>query len=436
MNRTTTATTLDLHRGSAIEILTGLPGDHVDLVATDPPYGLTKRFDLAALLADWTSRSDHDTGGRGLMGHRWDGVVPGPATWAQVLRVLKPGGYAFVFAAPRTVDLMGLALRLAGFEIVDQIVWLHGNGWPKSRDVGAQIARKHPDLDEAADWDGWGTSLKPANEPIIVARKPLAGTVVDSVLTFGTGALHIDAGRIGDTGRFPANVVLAHEPGCRPLGEVAVRTGSGTAPTRGVSGADQDGNTSATFGAETRPAGTVEVTHRNPDGTETVDAWDCAEGCAVATLDAQSGRLKARGNVNPTRSGGGNGRSPASAKAVIADHGAGDWGGASRFFYCAKPSQSERNAGLDADQTNEHPSVKPVALMRYLIELAARPGAVVLDPYLGSGTTAVAAAEAGVNCVGVDRDDDGLYLPVAAARARHAGASVETYGWEPEAIAS
>lgn len=113
-----------------------------------------------------------------------------------------------------------------------------------------------------------------------------------------------------------------------------------------------------------------------------------------------------------------------------------DFESADRFIYCAKPSQSERNAGLGDDQTNEHPSVKPVALMRYLIELGSRPGAVVLDPYLGSGTTAVAAAEAGVNCVGIDRDDDGLYLPVAAARARHAGAAVQTYGWEPEAIAS
>ena len=113
-----------------------------------------------------------------------------------------------------------------------------------------------------------------------------------------------------------------------------------------------------------------------------------------------------------------------------------DFESADRFIYCAKPSQSERNAGLGDDQTNEHPSVKPVALMRYLIGLAARPGAVVLDPYLGSGTTAVAAAEAGVNCVGIDRDDDGLYLPVAAARARHAGAAVQTCVWEPEAIAS
>jgi site-specific DNA-methyltransferase (adenine-specific) len=135
--------------------------------------------------------------------------------------------------------------------------------------------------------------------------------------------------------------------------------------------------------------------------------------------------------VNPTRSGGGNGRSPASAKAVIADHGAGDWGGASRFFYCAKPSQSERNAGLPQGIENIHPSVKPKALMRWLVDLGCAPGGTVLDPYLGSGTTAVACAEAGVDCIGIDRDDDGAYLPIASARAVHAGAELVAHGWEP-----
>jgi site-specific DNA-methyltransferase (adenine-specific) len=420
-----------LHRGSALTVLSALPDSSVDSVITDAPYGLGD-IDIAAVLTDWLAGRDHAATGGGLMGHEWDSVVPGPATWQEVLRVLKPGGYAAVFASPRTVDLMTVSMRLAGFQILDQIVWLHGNGWPKSRDVGKQLAKTLPAGDPLVEqWSGWGSSIKPANEPIVVARKRHPASIAVNVLRHGTGAVNIDGCRIGGTGRFPANVVLAHTPWCVETGTAEIQTGSGTAPVKKRSGAGSDGNTSATFGTESRPVGDVQLTHRSPDGTETVEIWECAPGCAVAELDAQTGIMKARGNVNPTRSGGkGASDAPASQKAVIADHGAGDTGGASRFFYCAKPSQSERNAGLADSEKNPHSSVKPVELMRWLARLftpqvtpaGGRP--LVLDPFLGSGTTAVAAALEGFDCTGIDRDDDGTYLPVAGARAAHAGATV------------
>jgi site-specific DNA-methyltransferase (adenine-specific) len=241
-------------------------------------------------------------------------------------------------------------MRLGGLEIVDQLVWLHGQGWP----------RPHP-LSLAAD-DDVAASLKPAATPILLARSPILGSLSDTWTQHGTGLLRLTTTRVGH--RHPANVVLSHEPACT-------------------------------------------------DET-------CIAECPVNLLDVQSGRLKARGNANPTRSGGGSGAS-GPAKAVVTDHGQGDEGGASRFFYCARPSASERNAGLAHAVTNEHPSVKPVALMRYLIELVTPPGGTVLDPFVGSGTTAVAAVEAATRCVGIDRDDDGLYLPIAVARVRHAG---------------
>jgi site-specific DNA-methyltransferase (adenine-specific) len=270
--------------------------------------------------------------------------------------VLRPGGYLAVFGHPATLDLLTVSMRLGGLAVVDQLVWLHGQGWARPHTRSLDV-----DEDVAA-------ALKPAARPILLARAPLDGTVAQTFALHATGLLRLEQTRA--SGRRPANALLSHEPDC------------------------------------------------NND--------TCDPGCPVAMLDAQSGRLKARGNVNPSRSGGGSGASGPS-KSVLADHGGGDWGGASRFFFCARASTSERNTGLAAGQTNPHPSVKPVAVMRWLSELMCPPGGIVLDPFIGSGTTAVAAAEAGMDCVGNDRDEDGLYLPVAAARARHAGAEVRLH---------
>lgn len=360
-------TTAMFERGPAAEVLAGLAPDSVHAVVCDPPYGLAPNLDLPALMEDWMTTGEHVPQRAGLLGHDWDGAVPGPATWREVLRVLKPGGYVLAFAGARTADLTGLALRLAGFEIVDQIVWLHGTGFPKGRDYGPAVAKLVGDGPEADRWSGWTTTLKPSNEPILVARKPHKGSVAKNLVAYGAGAMNIAGCRIGDVGRFPANTVIAHLPGC--------------------------------------------------DDT-------CDPDCAAALLDAQTGTMKARGNVNPTRSGGGGGRAAAATeRSVIADHGAGDSGGGSRFFYCAKPSKAERNAGLPEGTKNPHPSVKPIELMRWLIRLVTPTGGVVLDPFCGSGTTLVAAALEGFDSIGIDRDDDGTYLPIAQARVAHAGAT-------------
>lgn len=339
------------------------------------------------------------------MGRAWDAFVPQPALWREVLRVLKPGGHALVFAGSRTVDIMGLSLRIAGFEVRDQLQWVYGSGFPKSLDVSKAIAsgggrpedirrmmmgdayvpskRGRVNYDHGGGsamngvtgepplntgWEGWGTALKPAHEPIILARKPLAGTVAKNVQAFGTGALNIDGCRIesaprpvmvrtttevaatamsgkstgatsnGDVtslGRWPANVIL-DEDAAAALDEQSGTLTSGSGAVKRKSGRDRDGNTSSALGKESRP-----------------------EGTPIACF--------------------------------------GDSGGASRFFYCPKVSPSERG-----DST--HPTMKPVALMRWLVRLVTPPGGLVLDPFMGSGSTGVAAAQEGFGFVGVEME--------------------------------
>jgi site-specific DNA-methyltransferase (adenine-specific) len=259
-------------QGDCLEVLRGLPDNSIDSIVTDPPYGLSKEPNISEVLTKWVAGEPYDHGHGGFMGKAWDSFVPHPDVWKEVYRVLKPGGHALVFAGTRTQDLMTIALRLGGFEIRDVIEWLYFNGFPKSMDVGKAFDRRtgaerevvgfdpvaarraaaigtsaygdykgqsgditSPATDLAKQWNGWGTALKPAHEPIIVARKPLAGTITETVEKYGTGAINIDGGRIGDehfsqkasdgyiaqanayspvkkvakeyTGRFPANCV-------------------------------------------------------------------------------------------------------------------------------------------------------------------------------------------------------------------------------------
>lgn len=214
----------------------GLPDHSVDSVVTDPPYGLSKEPDIREVLAKWMANEPYDHGHGGFMGKAWDSFVPGPAIWREVYRVLKPGAHLLCFAGTRTQDLMSISLRLAGFEVRDVIEWLYFSGFPKSLDVGKAFDKRAgaerevvgqysvtrdfrdisggqygnktvtskahavnitaPATELAKKWDGWGTALKPAHEPIIVARKPLAGTVVETVEKYGTGAINIDGCRI------------------------------------------------------------------------------------------------------------------------------------------------------------------------------------------------------------------------------------------------
>ena len=238
--------------GDCLEELKKLDDNSVDAVITDPPYGLsnTKPAQVADVLAAWVTGETEAVPAKrgGFMGKDWDSFVPPPAVWEECMRVLKPGGHMAVFAGARTQDLMGLSIRLAGFEIRDTLGWIYGSGFPKSMDVSKAIdkaageerevigrytspdgrdrsapsngvgavygrdgrewnkAITAPATSEAQRWDGWGTALKPAIEPIILARKPLDGTVASNVLAHGVGGLNIDACRVStddDTSRPP-----------------------------------------------------------------------------------------------------------------------------------------------------------------------------------------------------------------------------------------
>jgi site-specific DNA-methyltransferase (adenine-specific) len=379
------------------------------------------------------------------MGKEWDSH-PDPSayqTWCQqwateCLRVLKPGGYLLAFGGTRTYHRLACAIEDAGFEIRDSLMWLYGQGFPKSLDVGKAI-NKAAVASEAARWDGWGTALKPAHEPVVVARKPLVGTVAANVLTHGTGALNIDACRIAyvseedrptqdawnrmgssgsagangyaeqftqgmkdayrdgaipvPSGRWPANIVLSHADGCRPTGTVTEVTGGGARGTSGFAGGYERGDGYA--GREV-----------------TSTRWTCEPGCPVPELDAQSGPSSSRkgrprsgsrkdGEVFGPKASGFNGE-------VGPEYD--DQGGASRFFYCAKASKSERPSVEVGGRMVLHPTVKPLALMRWLVRLVTPPGGLVLDPFLGSGTTAEACVLERMRCLGIEREAEYLSL--------------------------
>lgn len=423
--------TFALIPGDCRDALAHLSDNSIDAVVTDPPYGLSKEPDMAEVLRHWLAGDDYEHTGAGFMGKTWDSFVPGPTVWAEVHRVLKPGGHCLVFAGTRTFDMMALALRLAGFEIRDTLSWLYGQGFPKSLDVSKAIDKaagaerevvgrnpnfRDPDTNadhhqrwngatmtgavtapatpEAEQWEGWGTALKPAWEPIIVARKPLAGTVAANVLEHGTGALNIDACRVGTTDSFG----------------VGARGTSGFVD--GYSSGDgwQPGSPAGRW-----PANVVLGHHEDcvhPDGTETVPAWECVEDCPVRLLDEQVGPLTSgapavRRESGADRSGNtgaafGAESRPAGSQMV----GYGDTGGASRFFYQAKAAKRERQFGMPEGERNSHPTIKPWAVMEWLVRLVAPPGGVVLDPFCGSGTTGIAAMREGFHFVGCERDED------------------------------
>lgn len=403
--------TAELKAGDCLERMREMSDASMDAVVTDPPYEL------------------------GFMGKLWDasGIAYSVELWREVLRVLKPGGHLLAFGGTRTYHRMAVAIEDAGFEIRDSLHWIYGTGFPKSLDVSKALDKaagakrevvgpnKWADINGAANlntygaasrppqtvaatdaarqWDGWGTALKPAHEPVVVARKPLVGTVAANVLAHGTGALNIDGCRVaieaGDnifaknphtvgtigndgiygagkpteykvpSGRWPPNILLSHTPECVFVGTKRVKTATnnGSISRPGVNVYDNY--------AGDRPA----FDYADADGMEEVEAWECAEGCAVAEMDRQGDN-------------------------------------ASRFFpvfrYQAKASRSERGVG------NVHPTVKPVELMRWLVRLVTPPGGVVLDPFMGSGTTGVACVKENVSFVGIEREPQ--YLEICKAR--------------------
>lgn len=290
---------LTLLQGDCLHQLATLPDNSIDSIVTDPPYGLS------------------------FMGKKWDYDVPDQAVWEQCLRVLKPGGHLLAFAGSRTYHRMAVRVEDAGFEIRDQIMWVYGAGYPKS---------KH--------------HLKPAHEPIVMARKPFKGSLTANVAAHGTGGINADACRLPDSGRWPANFI--HD-GSEDVMPFFPHTRSGKGNFKKDTGADRAGNRGAAYGAESRPAGSEMVSY-------------------------------------------------------------GDAGSAARFFYCAKAAPAERHAAGE----NKHPTVKPLALMEYLVTLVTPPGGRVLDPFMGSGTTGVAAISLGFAFTGVELDPQ--YFEIAFRR--------------------
>ena len=396
---------MTLLKGNCLETLKTLETASVDSIVTDPPYEL------------------------GFMGKSWDnsGIAYNQDLWAECLRVLKPGGHLLAFSGSRTYHRMVVAIEDSGFEIRDQIMWIYGSGFPKSLDVskaidktagakrevvgsrpltgngktmrsgfhqpdgtGAGETEKQdvleftaPATPEAQQWQGWGTALKPAHEPIVVARKPLIGTVANNVLTYGTGALNIDGSRVGTE--------IRHNPSNSNDGTTAVRWTQG----RETQGRETQGR----WPANVIHDGSDEVLELFPDSKG--GAYPAKRGQAINTAFA-SGQ-ETEGGFRAMGDSGSAARFFKSAPIDEAD--------TQSFIYCAKASKSERNAGLES---NFHPTVKPLALMRYLVKLVTPPNGIVLDPFLGSGTTAVSAILEGFEWIGCEMTED--YFPIIEAR--------------------
>ncbi len=360
-----------LLHGDCREVMATMPESSVDAIVTDPPYEL------------------------GFMGKAWDatGVAYQVALWQQAFRVLKPGGHLLAFGGSRTYHRLTCAVEDAGFEIRDQLQWLQGSGFPKSHNLHGEH-------------EGWGTALKPAHEPIVLARKPLTGTVAANVERYGTGALNID--------------------GCRIEGGVP-------SCTQG-----QSQNQGTIYGKDQRD-------RRQFIGSD-LGRWPAnvlLDDEAAVLLDAQSEVSVSKRADRGKGIDGATFRNPNGLNHGVRGHS--DTGGASRFFYCAKASRSERNAGLDgmpeapAGETsgrhdgtlgsittsrNHHPTVKPVALMRWLVRLITPPDGLILDPFLGSGTTGIAAALEGFAFIGIEQDAD--YLEIARRRIAHVETPLES----------
>lgn len=377
-----------------------LADNSIDAVVTDPPYGLSKQPDMNEVLHHWLNGDDYVHTGGGFMGKTWDSFVPGPSVWKEVFRVLKPGGHLLAFFGTRTYDLGTLAIRLAGFEIRDQIDWVYGSGFPKSLDVS-----KATDNEQ---WKGWGTALKPAHEPICVARKPLAGTVAENVLQFGTGGMNIDDCRIdiiGDRRSPLASDGTVHRPNGSCYGKH---------------------ENSETFDL-TQGRWPANFIHDGSD--EVVNLFPAKAGAAAPVKGTE------QSEVTNGIYGKFNDRVPGQFYS--------DTGSAARFFYCAKASKSDRDEGVmlamvtaaemtdrepDTDglnspragagrtsgARNNHPTVKPTALMQWLVRLVTPPGGKVLDPFTGSGSTGKACAIEGFEFIGFEMDQH--YCEIAKQR--------------------
>ena len=399
---------MKLINNDCIAAMKEMPENSVDSIVTDPPYEL------------------------GFMGKSWDssGIAFNIEVWQEALRVLKPGGHLIAFSGSRTYHRMAVAIEDAGFEIRDQIMWVYGSGFPKSHNVskgidkaaGAERERVpytggiasgqnnyggggeiHKGtkvgsvavLDAAQQWDGWGTALKPAHEPMVLARKPLIGTVANNVLTYGVGGLNIDGARVGSEG----GTKRGSEPSTHLSPSGAFNTGHDIVKVEG-------GRWPANFIHD----GSDEVVALFPDTKS-----GAMKPVYQKNTDSYSGSMPEFRDYSTEASS----------------------GSAARFFYCAKASKRDRNEGLDeafqakksdtrdavgagiweqmnAAHKNHHPTVKPTTLMQYLVRLVTPPNGTVLDPFMGSGSTGKACAYEGFNFIGIEQSAE--YVEIAQAR--------------------
>jgi DNA modification methylase len=497
-------------RGDCLDVLRQLPDNTLDAAVTDPPYGLGKEPDAEDMLKAWLSGLHYSPGQSGFMGAEWDSFVPGPHIWREVYRVLKPGGWIACFAGAKTVDLMGLSLRLAGFESRGTISWVQSKGLPKGRDtskrideylgteravVGFDASRVRPNrlytsgsvgaLDDtgnvcdrtengatitapgssaSAEWSDFGDDLSPSHEPIILARKPLDGTIAEHVLKWGTGVLNIGAcrtkgtdetsthsrgaesavskGVYGDSaaqethqnegqkkGRHPKDFLLTHAPECVRIGDRRVKAITGTKSGSWKTGGQYSGGYRGADEAELGdPVGLGDA-----DGNEIVSLYACVPWCAVRTLADVNGVKKSGIGAVKRKAKDSNvyGADDTLVGKKMTEYG--DEGTVDRFFptfdwamdaddlpmfYETKVSPKDRDEGLEPvegqKRVNNHITVKPLRLMSWVLRLVTPPGGKVIDPFLGSGTTACAALIEGFPVIGIERE--GPYAEIAKKR--------------------
>ena len=467
--------------GDNVETLKNYPDNYFDSIVTDCPYGLGKEPNAQEMLKAWIDTGYLEVKGSGFMGKEWDSFVPQPLFWKEIYRVLKHGGHIVAFFGTRTYDWGCMAIRLGGFEIRDCIQWVYGSGFPKSHNIskaidkmkGAErevVGKKNysmpkadnsmgensygisggklangttaarivgditaPSTEQAKQWEGWGSALKPANEPIVLARKPLEKglSIAENVLKWGTGGINIDGCRVGlsnkdvkDNGRIINRNIREGDDGWgmqdKKADKVEVLSSQGRFPANLI------------------------LTHH-----EDCEDLICVDDCPIKILDEQSGESK--GTLRKP-----NGKSILNVENGWNDNsmidnttrGHNDKGGASRFFYVAKASQWERNYGLDEfeektsgslnfrnpsssgrsedapsvelmggltkSKSNFHPTIKPIKLMQYLIRLVTQPNGIVLDPFAGSGTTGIACKIDGFEFVGLELSEE--YTAIANKR--------------------
>jgi site-specific DNA-methyltransferase (adenine-specific) len=436
-----------LYRADCLKFLPTMAENSVDAIVTDPPYHLTsgKKGGRGAASLNVKSPAGRARISTGFMGQAWDGgdIAFRPETWAELLRVAKPGAMLLAFGGTRTFHRMMVAIEDAGWEIRDTLMWVYGSGFPKSLDISKAIDKaagakrkpgkrkvfadgtsahvqrasgghytrpfqddpawqgqfeSQPATAASAQWSGWGTALKPAWEPIILAMKPVDGTFAENARRWGVAGLNIDACRIGTTKEIPGSLAT------KPRGY-----GGGWGPRQNTeSGMNPN---IGRWPANLIHDGSPEVLHEFPIG--------------------HSGGFPSTRGPGGYR-GGWKGQENLSGRRFSV-------GSQARFFYCAKASRSEREYGVrgaargqklrsagtqspgtfqaegtDRTSTNPHPTVKPIALMRYLCRLVTRPGGLVLDPFMGSGSTGIAALTEGLQFLGIERERK--YFTIAKKR--------------------